>query len=196
MKSDTVIIFVLLALFGFFIWNRTQNETFTDVSSSISVDPSTIQNIIDSIQARVPDLYPVQTVYVNPLQGDQGSTVYNARILFLNTRGYFGVQYDVQADASGNLIKVSGLTQSDVSGPFLEYAQDKTDKYQTFDSIEATLAQQFADLKAKTPDAAQKLDTWLDQQRVQQMGAQYLAAQSNSMPTGSSDLYLQNALVA
>jgi len=195
MKSETLIIFLLLALFGFFIWNRTRNETFTDVSSSISVEPSTIQNIIDNIQARVPDLYPVQTVYVNPLQGDQGSTIYNARILFLNTRGYFGVQYDVQADESGNLIKVSGLTQSDVSGPFLEYAQDQN-KYQTFDSIEATLTQQFADLKAKTPDVAQKLDTWLDQQRAQQRGTQFLAAQSNSMPTGSSDLYLQNALVA
>lgn len=194
-NNETLVIFTLLALFGFFIWNRTRNETFTDVSSSISVEPSTIQNIIDNIQARVPDLYPVQTVYVNPLQGDQGSTVYNARILFLNTRGYFGVQYDVQADESGNLIKVSGLTQSDVSGPFLEYSPDQ-DKYQTFDTIEATLNQQFADLKAKTPDVAQKLDAWLDKQRVQQMGARALAAQSNSMQAGSSDLYVQNALTA
>lgn len=193
MKAQHVIALAVLLLFVFFVWNRTQNETFTDVSSSISVEPSTIQSIVNNIQARVPDLYPVQTVYINPLQGDQGNTVYNARILFLNTRGYFGVQYDVQADEQGNLIKVTGLTQSDAGGPFLEYQKDD---YQTFDSVEEALQKQFDDLKSRSPDMAEKLNTWLDKQRAQQMGTQYLAAQSNSLPAGSSDAYLENALVA
>ena len=153
MKQSTLIIFVMLAIFGFSIWNRVSSETFVDVSAAKSVAPATIQTIVNAVQARIPDLYPLQTVYINPMQGDQGSIMYNARILFLNTRGYFGVQYDVQADADGNLISVTGQVQPEVNGPFQGFGE-MTDKYQDFESVEAVLEQQFADLKAKSPDEA------------------------------------------
>jgi hypothetical protein len=199
MKQPSVAIFVMLAIFGFLIWNRKYaSENFTDVTANVPVAPATIQTIVNAIQARVPDLYPVQTVYVNPLAGDQGSMIYNSRILFLNTRGFFGVQYDVQSDSDGNIITITGQVQPDAAGPFQGYnsAEAKDDKYQDFDTVEATLEKQFADLRSKAPDATQKLDTWLDIQRAQQRGVAMADAQSNSMPAGSTDRYLENAMVA
>jgi hypothetical protein len=195
MKQSTLIIFVMLAIFGFLIWNRVSSETFVDVSAAKSVAPATIQTIVNAVQARIPDLYPLQTIYINPMQGDQGSMMYNARILFLNTRGYFGVQYDVQADADGNLISVTGQVQPEVNGPFQGFGE-MTDKYQDFESVEAVLEQQFADLKAKSPDVAQKLDTWLDIQRAQQRGRAVSDAQSNSMPAGATDASIERAMIS
>jgi hypothetical protein len=195
MKQSTLIIFVMLAIFGFLIWNRVSSETFVDVSAAKSVAPATIQTIVNAVQARIPDLYPLQTVYINPMQGDQGSMKYNARILFLNTRGYFGVQYDVQADADGNLISVTGQVQPEANGPFQGFGE-MTDKYQDFESVEAVLEQQFADLKAKSPDVAQKLDTWLDIQRAQQRGRAVSDAQSNSMPAGATDASIERAMIS
>jgi hypothetical protein len=154
---------------------------------------------VNNIQARIPDLYPLQTVYINPLQGDQGSAMYNARILFLNTRGYFGVQYDVQADADGNILSLTGIAQPKNDSPFQSYNTwntDMTDKYQDFEAIEAVLDQQFSDLKTKAPDVAQKLDTWLDIQRAQMMGRMQTDAQSNTMQAGSTSDNVQRAIVA
>ncbi len=195
MKQGTLIIFVMLAIFGFLIWNRASTEQFTDVSVTKSVAPATIQTIVNAVQARIPDLYPLQTVYINPMQGDQGSTMYNARILFLNTRGYFGVQYDIQADADGNLISVTGQVQPEANGPFQGFGE-MTDKYQDFDSIEAVLEQQFSDLKKNVPDVAQKLDTWLDIQRAQQRGRALSDSQSNSMPAGATDASIERAMIS
>jgi len=189
-------IFLLLAIFGFMIWNRTSGkEMFTDVSASNSVDPATIQTIVNGIQDRIPDLYPLQTVYINPMQGDQGSVIYNARILFLNTRGYFGVQYDVQADSAGNLISVTGQVQPQANGPFQGF-NETNDVYRDFDSIEAVLEEQFANLKQNIPGVSEKLDSWLDTQRLQQRGRAFADAQSNSMPAGSTDSLIERSIVA
>ena len=188
-------IFLLLAIFGFMVWNRTSGkEAFTDVSASNPVDPATIQTIVNGIQDRIPDLYPLQTVYINPMQGNQGSVIYNARILFLNTRGYFGVQYDVQADSAGNLISVTGQVQPQANGPFQGFSE--TDSYQDFDSVEAVLAEQFANLKQNVPGVTEKLDTWLDAQREQQRGRAFTDAQSNSMPAGSTDSLIERSIIA
>ena len=188
-------IFLLLAIFGFMVWNRTSGkESFTDVSASNPVEPATIQTIVNGIQDRIPDLYPLQTVYINPMQGDQGSVIYNARILFLNTRGYFGVQYDVQADSAGNLLSVTGQVQPQANGPFQGFTE--ADSYQDFDSIEATLEQQFATLKQNVPGVTEKLDTWLDAQREQQRGRAFADAQSNSMPAGSTDSLIERSIIA
>ena len=125
MKNQDLLLFVLLAVFGFLIWNRSVNERFTDVSASTPVAPAVIQNIITSIQDKDPDLYPIQTVYINPFGGDQGSMVYNARIIFLNTRGYFGIQYDVQADGNGKILNMNMQAHPNALGPFMGYTEDK-----------------------------------------------------------------------
>jgi hypothetical protein len=130
------------------------------------------------------------------MQGDQGSVIYNARILFLNTRGYFGVQYDIQADADGNLISVTGQVQPQANGPFQGFGDKSVDKYQDFDSIEAVLEEQFATLKQNIPGVSEKLDSWLDTQRLQQRGRAFADAQSNSMPAGSTDSLIERSITA
>jgi hypothetical protein len=161
--KDTVV-FLLLAIFGFLLWNQTQiAETYTDVSAEKSVSPSTIQSIINTIQAKNPDVYPIQTVYINPLVGDKGATIYNARIMFLNTRGYFGVQYDIQADENGNIISMSEQPMSSEDTIFQPFGTKET--YMSFEDTQAALDKQFADLKTQVPGYQSKLDTWLETMR-------------------------------
>jgi len=161
MKNQDFLLFLLLAIFGFLIWNRTYGETFVDVSADKPVEPATIQTIINAIQAKVPDLYPIQTVYINPFEGDQGSMIYNARIMFLNTRGYFGVQYDVKADSRGNVLEMTEQPSPAMTGPFMAYAGDG---YEKFEDIQTVLDQQFAELKTQVPGYETKLDTFLETQ--------------------------------
>jgi hypothetical protein len=161
MKNQDLLLFLLLAIFGFLIWNRTTGENFTDVSADKPVEPATIQTIINAIQAKVPDLYPIQTVYINPFEGDQGSMIYNARIMFLNTRGYFGVQYDVKADSRGNVLEMTEQPSPAMTGPFMAYAGDG---YEKFEDIQTVLDQQFAELKTQVPGYETKLDTFLETQ--------------------------------
>lgn len=158
--KDTVV-FLLLAIFGFLLWNQTQlPETYTDVSAEKSVAPSTIQSIINTIQAKNPDVYPIQTIYINPMMGDKGSMVYNARIMFLNTRGYFGVQYDVQADDNGNIISLSEQPVGSDDNIFQPFGSKET--YTPFEDTQVVLDKQFADLKTQVPGFQGKLDTWLE----------------------------------
>jgi hypothetical protein len=99
--------------------------------------------------------------------------VYNARILFLNTRGYFGVQYDVQADSQGRIISMTEQPSPAMTGPFLAY---KGDEYEKFEDIQTALDKQFAELK--TQDLTSGLDTFLETQRLYQRAAASEAVRS------------------
>lgn len=166
MMNRDLLVFLLVAFLGFLMWTRISNETFTDVSAEKPVQPAVIQSIINSVQAKVPDVYPIQTVYINPFDGDTGSRIYNARILFLNTRGYFGVQYDIQADTEGRIISMSEQPSPALAGPFSAYTGDEFEK---FEDIQTALDKQFADLKTK--DFSSGLETFLESQRVAQRAA-------------------------
>lgn len=165
-----IVVFLLLAILGFLLWNRDsfiRGETFTDTDKSVA--PATIQTIINAIQAKDPDVYPVQTIYINPKEGSNGTSIYEARIMFINTRGYFGIQYDVEADVDGNILSMSeqpmpGIGVSDVFQPF-----GKVDTYTTFEDTQVVLDKQFADLKTQTQGYEGKLDTWLEQLRQNNM---------------------------
>jgi hypothetical protein len=158
MKNQDILLIVLLGILGFMLWNKSVNERFVDVSSSTPVSPSVIQNIVTAVQMKDPDLYPLQTVYINPFGGDQGSIVYNARMMFMNTRGYFGVQYDIQADAAGKILSMNVQAPPDASGPFGGFVEDKLS---TFEDIQVVLDKQFADLKTQAPGYQGKLEAWL-----------------------------------
>lgn len=166
MKDLTL--FLLLAILGFLIWNQTSvtGETYQDVSASVPVKPATIQSIVNSIQAKNPDVYPVQTIYINSLEGSNGSKIYNARIMFLNTRGYFGVQYDVQADENGNIISMTeSPTTANIGDPVFQPYRPTDAAYGTFEDIQSVLDKQFADLKTQVPGFTSKFDSWLDSVR-------------------------------
>jgi hypothetical protein len=84
--------------------------------------------------------------------------VYNARIMFMNTRGYFGVQYDIQADAAGKILSMNVQAPPDATGPFGGFVEDKLS---TFEDIQVVLDKQFADLKTQAPGYQGKLEAWL-----------------------------------
>jgi hypothetical protein len=84
--------------------------------------------------------------------------------MFLNTRGYFGVQYDIKADASGNILEMSEQPGPAMTGPFMAFVAP--DKYDTFDDIQVVLDQQFAALKTSAEPS--KLDKFLETQRAYQ----------------------------
>jgi hypothetical protein len=90
--------------------------------------------------------------------------MYNARLVFLNTRGYFGVQYDIKADAAGNIIEMSEQPGPSMTGPFMAFTAP--DKYDTFDDIQVALDKQFAALKTSADPT--KLDKFLETQRAYQ----------------------------
>jgi len=163
-----VVVFILLAILGFLLWNRgmfLSGEEFTNVSDKVPVSPSTIQTIINAIQAKNPDVYPVQTIYINSMAGDRGSAGYDARIMFVNTRGYFGVQYDIKADANENILEMSeqpqpGIGAADVFAPFTGGGE-----YTTFEDTQVVLDQQFKELKTQVPGFETKMDKWLSAMR-------------------------------
>jgi len=167
-----VVVFILLAILGFLLWNRgmvMRGEGFTDVSDKMPVKPATIQTIINAIQAKNPDVYPVQTIYINPMEGDKGSSIYNARIMFINTRGYFGVQYDIKADGDGNILEMSEQPQPGIGAADVFEAFGGGNSYTTFEDTQVVLDKQFGELKTQVPGFQTKLDTWLEQMRQSTM---------------------------
>ena len=138
MKDLIVLVLVLLILF--FVWNNKQASTYAagDIDLTAPVPPLVVQAIIEKVQSMKPDLAPIDTVFVN-IQPD-GS--YNSRIMFYNTKHFFGTQYDVSAkvgdDGSVNILKIGDSAAVDMS---LGY---KPDKYQEWSDIQGNLDSQFA----------------------------------------------------
>ena len=178
-----IVVFLLLAILGFLLWNRgvfMNGEAFTNVSDKVPVSPATIQTIINAIQAKDPDVYPVQTIYINSMAGDKGSAGYDARIMFINTRGYFGVQYDVKADAAGNILELSeqpqpGIGAADVFSPFVD------NEYTTFEDTQVVLDKQFKDLKTQVPGFETKMDKWLAALRQSNMEGAAISARTGAV---------------
>lgn len=136
-----IVILVLVVLAFFFVWNSRQTtSTYAagDVQLDAPVPPLVVQAIIEKIQSMKPDLAPIDTVFVN-IQPD-GS--YNSRIMFYNTKHFFGTQYDVNAevstDGSVNIRSIGDSAAVDMS---LGY---KPDKYQPWSDVQANLDGQFA----------------------------------------------------
>ena len=138
-----LITLVLASLAFFFVWNSSrQNSVSTYAAGDIQLDapvpPMVVQAIIEKIQSMKPDLAPIDTVFVNAKP--DGS--YNSRIMFYNTKHFFGTQYDVKAkvetDGTVNLLSLGDSAAVDTS---LGYVPDK---YQPWAEVQANLENQFA----------------------------------------------------
>jgi hypothetical protein len=84
-----------------------------------------------------PDIAPIDTVFVN-VQPD-GS--YNSRIMFYNTKHFFGTQYDVNAkvntDGSVNILKIGDSATVDPTAGY------KPDVYMPWVEVKDNLTNQF-----------------------------------------------------
>lgn len=147
MKTDLVILGAVAAIVGVLFMNSTGASQFADTPA---VHPNIIQVIMEAVQKTEPWLQPIETIYVTPKKGEQGGVVYEGRFMFMDTRGFFGVQYDITAGVSPagtvNILSKASSSSPDRNGPFQSYAPDK---YQPFADVQADLNQQLIDtLKA------------------------------------------------
>lgn len=145
-----LVILLLVSIILFLIWNGRQvarYEMGTQPSatgpSDAPVSPDVTQVILEAIQKKAG--YPLETLYIKSL----GDGKYDARFMFFNTEGYFGTQYDVQAQISPNgSVNVLSQTETATSGDGDNPAY-VPDKYQPYEMIEANLDRQLRDaLKA------------------------------------------------
>jgi hypothetical protein len=147
MKTDLVILAAVATIVGILFINSSTTSLYETGAATPAVSPNIIQVIIEAIQKTEPWLQPVETIYITPKTGAQGGVVYDSRLMFLDTRGFFGTQYDVTASVSpaGAVTILSKVSSSspDRSGPFQSYAPDK---YQPFADVQADLNQQLADV--------------------------------------------------
>jgi len=144
MKTDVAILGVVALLTAYLFWNTSSlTAKYADPVAPIntpSVPRSIIQAIIEKIQAGAPWLQPVNTVFINPIRDPQGETNYNARFMFLDTRGFFGEQYDVTAtvapDGAVNLLRNTRTSSPSTDGPFERFTPDK---YQSYSDVRDSL---------------------------------------------------------
>jgi hypothetical protein len=78
-------------------------------------EPELLQNTLNLIQEKEPNVYPIDTVYFQK----EGSG-YIGRFMFLNTDGFFGVQYDVETDGK-TLFSLKKSIPPEYESPFKGY---------------------------------------------------------------------------
>jgi hypothetical protein len=139
---DKSLILILIALlFIMFFWKGAEADGYDAVGDQKqSVHPDIIQVIIEKIQKAKPDEYPLETLFINKT----GTDSYSARFMFMNTQGYFGTQYDVQAkvyeDGTVNVVNMTDTAQIDkFDAGFTGF---RPDTYQKYEDINANLDSQ------------------------------------------------------
>lgn len=141
MKDLVILVLVILVLF--FIWNGRQGKTTVstyavdDTTRVAPVPPLVVQAIIEKVQSMKPDLAPIDTVFVN-IQPD-GS--YKSRMMFFNTKHFFGTQYDINAkvndDGSVNILNIGDTNSVEATAGY------KPGKYQEWVDVQKNLDSQF-----------------------------------------------------
>jgi len=143
MKADIVILGSVAAILGILFMNNNSVTSGFAEPTTPQVPPSVIQVIIEALQKQEPWLQPVETIYITPKSGAQSGVTYDVRMLFLDTRGFFGVQYDVTAGVSPSggvqILSKTSSSSPDRSGPFQAFVPDK---YQAYDDINKALNEQ------------------------------------------------------
>lgn len=150
-KVDVLILGLVAATTAFLFWNSSSFYVSVPPPGAPVVPRSIIQAIIEKIQAGAPWLQPVDTVFITPSSTSQGGTEYNGRFLFLDTRGFFGNQYDVTAtvaqDGTVQILKQVTSSSPDARGPFQAFMPDR---YQSYKDVEDSLATQVQQALAQT----------------------------------------------
>lgn len=148
--KDAILALLVSAVAALVLWNNTSNYEDTKTSEIIPVQADVTQVILEEVQKTEVDMVPIETLFVNA----QGDNVYNARFMFLNTTGFFGVQYDVQAkvnpSGSATITAITQTARPDYSSAYVP------DKYQSYNVIRDNLNKQLGDAIASYNEAQKK----------------------------------------
>jgi len=148
---------VLLGLIIFFIWyssgesqaaKSAKSASTSLLASATDVAPldtfaeapvpmDVIQAVIEEFQSTQEDMVPIETLYFKSVS----EGVYSARLMFMNTRHYFGQQFDIQATISP-LGEVTINKTESTSDPISYVNSYKPDSYQSYVGIDTSLDQQ------------------------------------------------------
>jgi hypothetical protein len=77
-----------------------------------------LQNALNMLYERDQNIYPIDTVYFN----DNQNGTFSGRFMFLNTRDFSGVQYDVETNGT-QLTSVSKSIPPNYQNPFSGYSK-------------------------------------------------------------------------
>jgi hypothetical protein len=117
---QSLLIFILVAVILYILF--VSKESYDDASPRTQKVPATIiQNIIQQIVDKKPELHPIDTVFVD----STGPSTVSGRFLFLDKNSYSGVQYDVTANTNGavRITDMSSSVNPEMSGPFMPYGR-------------------------------------------------------------------------
>lgn len=95
-------------------------------------EPELLQNTLNLIQEREPNVYPIDTVYFQESEG--GGGMYIGRFMFLNTEGFYGVQYDVETDGT-TITSLKKTIPPEYKSPFGGYSL--AEKYKNISNVSA-----------------------------------------------------------
>jgi hypothetical protein len=110
-------VLVLLALVIFTLWYFSTPRSFYSGGQSGTAVPETIiQDLATAVRREDQNLFPVETIFVN--SNPDGSLT--ARMLFINLRGFFGVQNDILGRIDSG--KVSIISKNETIPPSMECA--------------------------------------------------------------------------
>jgi hypothetical protein len=145
--EEEIVFLLIVGLIFFFIWNSghvpkaapttQQAAAASPMYDGTAVPLEVVQAVIEKFQNTQPDMVPLETLFFTPI----GDGVYKARLMFMNTRHFFGQQFDIQAtiDDSGSVtINNTECTSDPVN--FMNAYQP--DSYQSFDVIDASIKNQ------------------------------------------------------
>jgi len=142
--EEEFVFLLLLGIIFFFIWNSSQIKaapktplqptTPALVYDGTAVPLNVVQAVIEKFQSTQEDMVPLETLYFTPL----GNGIYKARLMFMNTRHFFGQQFDIQASVD-DYGTVSILNTEATTDPVSYMNAYVPDSYQSFDTIQTAL---------------------------------------------------------
>jgi len=148
---------VILGIIFFFIWNSSKKPSGPSGGGPVSaviaaqggsagiqtvseapVPLEVIQAVIEKFQSTQEDMVPLETLYFKTVTDGQ----YDARFMFMNTRHFFGQQFDVRAniDDYGSVTILKTETTSD---PISYTSAYLPDTYQSYNHIDDNFKKQF-----------------------------------------------------
>jgi hypothetical protein len=144
--KEEILLLILLGLILFFVINSGKSRGPASTSATAPAGPvydgtavplEVIQAVIEKFQTTQEDMVPLETLFFT----STGNGTYKARLMFMNTRHFFGQQFDINAaiDDSGAVTITESETTSD---PVSYTSAYQPDTYQSFDVVDASLKSQ------------------------------------------------------
>ena len=133
-------VLLIVLLYLFFFWDpKSQYDMASDKKQSIA--PNIIQAVIEAVQKDKPDEVPLETLFVNAV----GQNTYACRLIFLNTQGYFGTQYDVNATITPEgVVTINNIsTSAKVDNYDAGFTAYKSDTYKDYTDITKSTENRF-----------------------------------------------------